>query len=58
MARKTGKTKYSLTEVLEEVTGHESDLSDNLSEVNTDFSDFDSEAEDLFLEGGDITLDK
>ncbi|XP_062312170.1 piggyBac transposable element-derived protein 4-like [Osmerus eperlanus] len=39
-------------------TGHESDLSDNLSEVDTDLSNYDSEAEDFFLEGGDITLDK
>ena len=58
MAKKTQKSKYSLTEVLEEVTGRESDLSDNLSEVNTDQSDYDSEAEDFFLEGGDIILDK
>ena len=58
MAKKTQKTKYSLTEVLEEVTGYDSDLSDNVSDANTDFSDFDSEAEEFFLEGKVITLDK
>lgn len=49
-----GKQKYSLQYVLEEGTRHECDESgDDVSEVNSDESCIDSEAE-----GGDVALDK
>uniref|UniRef100_A0A672HNV6 PiggyBac transposable element-derived protein domain-containing protein n=1 Tax=Salarias fasciatus TaxID=181472 RepID=A0A672HNV6_SALFA len=59
MAKVTVKRKYTLQEVVEICTRRDSDQSDaDKPEEDSELSPGDSQAEDLFLEGKDITLDK
>lgn len=52
------KTYFSLEEVLEQCTRRDSDQSEeDISEEDSDVSFVDSVAEDIFLDGGDATLD-
>lgn len=52
------KTYFSLEEVLEQCTRRDSDQSEeDISEEDSDVSFGDSVAEDIFLDGGDATLD-
>lgn len=52
------KTYFSLEEVLEQCTRRDSDQSEeDISEEDSDVSVVDSVAEDIFLDGGDATLD-
>ncbi|XP_057211316.1 uncharacterized protein LOC130567325 [Triplophysa rosa] len=59
MAKRMIKTKFTLDEVVEECTRRNSDQSeDDISDEENDVSSIDTVAEDLFLDGGDVTLDK
>ncbi|XP_057178449.1 piggyBac transposable element-derived protein 4-like [Triplophysa rosa] len=59
MAKRMIKTKFTLDEVVEECTRRNSDQSeDDISDEESDVSSIDTVAEDLFLDGGDVTLDK
>uniref|UniRef100_A0A8C1G7H9 C-type lectin domain-containing protein n=1 Tax=Cyprinus carpio TaxID=7962 RepID=A0A8C1G7H9_CYPCA len=59
MAKRTMKTNFSLEEVVEQCTRRDSDESeDDISDGESDVSSVDSIAEDLFLDGEGVTLDK
>jgi hypothetical protein len=59
MAKRNRKTHFLLEEVIEQCTRRDSDESeDAISDEESDLSSIDSVAEEMFLDGGDITLDK
>ncbi len=59
MAKRLMKTNFSLEEVVEQCTRRDSDESeDDITEEESDVSSVDSIAEEMFLDGGDVTLDK
>ncbi|KAG1941176.1 hypothetical protein F2P79_016309 [Pimephales promelas] len=59
MAKRTRKTHFLLEEVIEQCTRRDSDESeDAISDEESDISSIDSVAEEMFLDGGDMTLDK
>ncbi len=59
MAKRLMKTNFSLEEVVEQCTRRDSDESeDDITEEERDVSSVDSIAEEMFLDGGDVTLDK
>ncbi len=59
MAKRLMKTNFSLDEVVEQCIRRDSDESeDDISEQESDVSLVDSIAEEMFLDGGDVTLDK
>ncbi len=59
MAKRLIKTNFSLEEVVEQCTRRDSDESeDDITEEERDVSSVDSIAEEMFLDGGDVTLDK
>ncbi len=59
MAKRLMKTNFSLDEVVEQCIRRDSDESeDDISEQESNVSLVDSIAEEMFLDGGDVTLDK
>ncbi len=59
MAKRLMKTNFSLEEVVEQCTRRDSDESeDDITEEESDVSSVDSIAEEMFLNGGDVTLNK
>ncbi|XP_055065254.2 uncharacterized protein [Misgurnus anguillicaudatus] len=59
MAKRTAKTHFLLQEVIDQCTRRDSDESDDaISDEDSEVSSIDSVAEEMFLEGGDVTLDK
>ncbi len=59
MAKRLMKTNFSLDEVVEQCIRRDSDESeDEISEQESNVSLVDSIAEEMFLDGGDVTLDK
>ncbi len=60
MVKRLIKTNFSLEEVVEQCTRRDSDESeDDITEEERDVSSsVDSIAEEMFLDGGDVTLDK
>lgn len=59
MSKRTAKTHFLLEEVIEQCTRRDSDESDDaISDEDSDVSSIDSVAEEMFLDGGDVTLDK